>query len=262
MPSSLLVEGTNVIAVEIHQASAGNSDISFDGTLAGTRATETDSPIALNRSTTLCARSRNNGEWSALTEATFYVGTPASAANLVISEINYHPAPPTEAEAQQPFVTDDSDFEFIGITNISSKDLELIGAGFAEQVINDHLEGVRYTFEQGRVISPGQRLVVVANQAAFLARYYGTPASAIAGEFDGNLGNSGEWLQLRNAEGTIIASFRYNDVDPWPLAADGDGPSLVRNSPGTKPDPSLAARPLTERSEILLGLRPYPKDGR
>ncbi|MDP4996214.1 MAG: hypothetical protein NWQ16_08345, partial [Akkermansiaceae bacterium] len=39
-------------------------------------------------------------------------------------------------------------------------------------------------------------------------------------------GNSGEWLELQNAEGTIIASFRYNDLAPWPTDADGIGMSL------------------------------------
>ena len=38
--------------------------------------------------------------------------------------------------------------------------------------------------------------------------------------------------------------------------------ALVSNILADHTDPSLAARPLTERSEILLGLRPYPKDGR
>ena len=35
MPASLLVEGTNVVAVEIHQATADSTDISFEMDFAG-----------------------------------------------------------------------------------------------------------------------------------------------------------------------------------------------------------------------------------
>ena len=220
---SLLIEGQNLLAAEIHQVNAGSSDLGFDMDLSFQEFANLE--VLISSPTVLKARAFNNSEWSAITSNYYSTADSPQPGDLVISEVHYHPSNPS-TPAEVAISNNDSDFEFIEITNISSKDLELIGAGFAEQVINDHLEGVRYTFEQGRVISPGQRLVVVANQAAFLARYYGTPASAIAGEFDGNLGNSGEWLQLRNAEGTIIASFRYNDVDPWPTEADGGGKSL------------------------------------
>ncbi len=36
---------------------------------------------------------------------------------------------------------------------------------------------------------------------------------------------------------------------------------LVRDSLEAHTDPELAAQPLTEQSEMLLGLRPYPKRG-
>jgi hypothetical protein len=35
VPTSFLVEGTNVVAVEIHQATADSTDISFEMDLAG-----------------------------------------------------------------------------------------------------------------------------------------------------------------------------------------------------------------------------------
>ncbi|MCB1096384.1 MAG: lamin tail domain-containing protein [Verrucomicrobiae bacterium] len=230
VPPSLLVEGTNVIAVEIHQASAGNSDISFDAALSGTRATLSDSPIALNRSTTLRARSLNGDEWSALTEATFYIGTPASAANLVFSEINYHPAPPTEAEAGQPFVTDDSDFEFIELQNIGAGTIDLSGLEFTR--------GIDFQFPVGTVLGSNSTVLIVKNRQAFQLRYSSVPATLIIGEFgnDSSLSNSGESLAIAGADSSIIRDFRYNDKAPWPESADGDGPTLQLRSPGTNPD--------------------------
>jgi hypothetical protein len=47
IPSSLLVEGDNLLAVEIHQATANSSDISFDGAVIATRAGSTQKPGVL-----------------------------------------------------------------------------------------------------------------------------------------------------------------------------------------------------------------------
>ncbi|MDP4625676.1 MAG: lamin tail domain-containing protein [Akkermansiaceae bacterium] len=219
----LLVEGQNVLAAEIHQISAGSSDIGFDMDLSVQN--PTNQGYVVNSPTILNARVLNNGEWSALTSNYFSTADTPLPGELAISEVHYHPANPgTPAELAAS--TDDSDFEFIELTNISSKYLELRGVRLAEQVINDHLEGVRYTFATGLVLSPGQRISIVADRTAFLARYPGTADAGIGGEYAGNLGNSGEWLELRNAEGTIIASFRYNDLAPWPTDADGNGMSL------------------------------------
>lgn len=45
---SLLVQGTNVIAVEVHQGSASSSDLGFNGQLVAQRATAPVSPVTLN----------------------------------------------------------------------------------------------------------------------------------------------------------------------------------------------------------------------
>ena len=184
-----------------------------------------DGETVVNNSTTLNARVLDNGEWSALTSNYYSTGSTPLPGDLVISEVHYHPSNPSTA-AELAVSSDDGDFEFIELTNISQKDLELRGVRLAEQVIDDHLEGVRYTFEAGFILAPGARITVVANRAAFVARYPGVAASGIGGEFEGGLGNSGEWLELQNGEGTVIASFRYNDKAPWPTEADGDGQSL------------------------------------
>ncbi len=219
--ASSLVEGENVIAVELHQVNANSSDLGFDLTLSKASLPN----VVVNSSTHLKARVLNGNEWSALTEKYYSTGEIPQPSDLIVSEVHYHPANPSTA-AELAVSADDSDFEFIEITNISSKNLELRGSSLAEQVISDHLEGVRFVFPDGAILAPGKRISIVANRNAFSARYPGTSMEGIGGEYTGNLGNSGEWLQLRNSLGTVLASFRYNDVDPWPTAADGDGMSL------------------------------------
>lgn len=77
-----LRQGTNVMAVEIHQVSATSSDISFDLELTGLIARTTSSPILLNQSTVVKARVQRAQGWGALAEARFTVGRDG----LVINE--------------------------------------------------------------------------------------------------------------------------------------------------------------------------------
>ena len=78
--------------------------------------------ILLNQSTQVKARVRDNfGNWSPLTDFNFVVDTvPASAANIVVSELNYNPLPPTPAETAASGANNDNDFEFIEILNIKT----------------------------------------------------------------------------------------------------------------------------------------------
>ena len=84
-----------------------------------------DSPITLNTSATIRARTLSGTTWSAVTDATFVV-VPA-AGSVVISEINYNPYDPTDAELAIDPALNNDDFEFIEITNAN------LGEGKASQ---------------------------------------------------------------------------------------------------------------------------------
>ena len=235
-------------------ATAGQSaDIYYtrDGTdprLAGgalsPAATAYAGSVVLDSIGTIKARARNTttGEWSALTEAAFLVAAvPATASNLVVSELMYHPPDATAAEEAAGYNNAD-DFEFIRLTNIGSGPVDLRGAAFTA--------GVTFDFSSGGVIAlnPGAHVVVVRNRAAFLMRYGAGLAPLIAGEFTGGLANDGERLALTGDDGPdagierdIMRDFGYLDEPPWPAAADGDGPSLILMSPASNPDHSTPA---------------------
>lgn len=141
----------------------------------------------------------------------------ARAGNTVISELHYHPADPSPEERSAGF-TDADDFEFVELANISAADIDLTNVRFSN--------GVEFTTPVGTLLAPGERLVVVADRAAFEFRY-GTNTVNIAGEYVGQFSNGSEHVRLDAADGTAIADFTYYDDLPWPTSADGIGFSLI-----------------------------------
>jgi hypothetical protein len=172
-----------------------------------------------------------------MNQAFFSIAEPAAPSDIVISEVHYHPSNPTTAELLIDPNFDQDDFEFIEILNIGSKIVDLGDAAFVLIPIKNELQGVEFIFPPGTLINSGQRLIIAANTTAFAARYPGTP---FAGDYSSRLSNTGEWITLVDKDGNIIDSFRYNDITPWPEAADGTGPSLVRNNPSSDLDPTLS----------------------
>ena len=246
--SSNFTAGINTIAVEMHQGSATSSDLSFDlelianppGSTGSTSTVTLTIPDTIDGPVWIKSRTYNSvdGTWSALNEAFFSTTLPASASEIVISEVHYNPAEPTGAEDAISMDFDNDDFEFIEILNTSNFTLDLSGAAFVAVPVGNSLEGVEFTFAPGTLIGPGERLLVVENTFAFSTRYPGVP---VVGAYSGGLGNGGETITLVDAEGNIIDSFRYDDSSPWPESADGDGFSLVRFDPLSDLDPTLAS---------------------
>lgn len=145
----------------------------------------------------------------------------ASAANLVLSEIHYHPD-----------VTEEE--EFLELMNIGPRSVDLTGVRF--------VAGVDFTFTGSAIIqlAAGGRVLVVRNAAAFQSRY-GT-GGPVAGTFtvDKSLANEGDRLTLLDRGGQVIRDFTYDDHWPWPPEADGAGPSLTLINPLDNPDHALA----------------------
>jgi CotH kinase protein/Chitobiase/beta-hexosaminidase C-terminal domain/Immunoglobulin domain/Lamin Tail Domain len=194
------------------------------------------SPLTVNTSVTVTARAFgkplafnalwNSGvgtpvtvtNWSGPTTAHFFITTvPATSHNLLISEIHYHPADPTAAELLVNTNFNAEDFEFIEFKNIGEEPVDLYGVRF--------VNGLEFDFSQGAVttLAAGQRVLLVKNRAAFEARYGNAPL--VAGEYGGNLDNSGERLTVENGLGQIVADLVYQDG--WYVVSDGLGFSLV-----------------------------------
>ncbi len=217
-----LVEGTNLLAVELHQSSGSSSDTGLDVQLRGIAPSAGGgSTVPLTASTLVRARAFDNGQWSPLIEAQFIVAPIADASNIVIAEFMYNPTGSSE------------DTEWIELMNISADLIDLTGLSFT---------GIDYTFPLGTTLAPGGRIVVVKNQIAFAAAYNTAGMDIAPGEFSTtSLDNTGEQLALIDAAGTDAQRFTYNDKSPWPTSPDGAGYSLVLIAPHSAPDHSIAS---------------------
>jgi hypothetical protein len=225
VPSSRFVDGENTIAVEVHNSSAGSSDIRFDLILSGevdlTNGNNITEPIILDGPTEFRARAFNSttDEWSALTSTFFSIDTvPADRSNLVISEIHYRPADPTRPE-EIAISSDRDDFEFIELLNASASSIDLTGVYFDQ--------GITFFFPENTILEAGGRLVLVKNLPAFTSRYGSLPDGLIVGEYGGRLSNDGETLLVRGPGAVEIINLTYNDQLPWPVQANGDGYSMI-----------------------------------
>ena len=256
----LLKKGSNVLAIQGLNVSAGSSDFLIDAALDATEGigggngglSETanvyERSILINEPETMIkARVFSGNEWSALTEATFLTDSvAASKDNLVISKINYRPAAASDEEINAGY-QNRNDFEYIELMNIGENNINLSGVIFDK--------GVDFKFNNGasKIIKTGQRVLLVENLEAFIFRYgSGLP---VLGEFESNsnLSNGGERILLLDNEGTTIRDFEYDDDSPWPESADGDGYALVLKNPQSNPDHKLAE---SWESSPLIGGEP------
>jgi hypothetical protein len=90
-------------------------------------------------------------------------------------------------------------------------------------------------------------------------RYGHAHDSIIAGSFaPDSLANGGEDVKLSYGQGEPIREFAYDDVAPWPTAADGTGPTLTLINPGSLPDHAVPGN--WKASGVILGT-PGADDG-
>src|SRR5207247_446766 len=117
-------------------------------------------PFTVTGTTRVRARSLLSGKWSGLADELYDFGEN----RLRVTEIMYHPAPPLPTSRYLP-----GDFEYIELQNTGTQPLNLAGYHFDK--------GITFTFG-ARTLDPGERVLVVHNQAAFESRY-GTDLSSL-----------------------------------------------------------------------------------
>jgi hypothetical protein len=243
-----LRNGTNVIAIQGLNNAAANSDflvrarLDVNHNLAPT-------PLPVETSQTIMARTFDGSTWSAPSRVSLVVNDQlADDTNLVISEIMYRPADPSDEEIAAGFADEDL-FEYLELLNIGDGPVALTGMAFTDGI----------TFDFNEVPQPllpaGERVLLVRHREAFLHRYGSDAAARIIGEFANGTGlsNGGERLILRALDGRTIRSLDYDDQAPWPVTPDGGGPSLVLIDPESNPD---HANPANWRASSLRGGTP------
>jgi len=170
--------------------------------------------IAVTNSTTLLARVKNGNEWSALHSLNLIVQQDLSWIKL--TEIMYNPGDFSEDFG----IVAGTELEFLEIKNTSSSlSLDISGLQISD--------GVEFTFPIGTIMNPQSFLVIASNAVALASK---CPNIPIFGEYEGALSNGGEKIEFTTSEGERIIYVEYDDIDPWPTAADGNGYSLVSSN--------------------------------
>lgn len=165
--------------------------------------------------------------------AAFRSGTGAPNADpafgpVVIAEIMYHP------------VNDNPDLEYVELLNTSATTVPLFDPA-APSNRWQLAEAVDFVIPPGINAAPGERLLLTGstNEAAFRAAYALDPGIRVFGPWDGKLNNAGESIRLQQPDPAQPDGFvpyvhvdrvDYGDKPPWPIAPDGNGPSLERLS--------------------------------
>ncbi len=143
----------------------------------------------------------------------------ATAGRLAISEIHYNPLGTSEND------------EFIELLNLTDTPLDLSGVSF--------IEGIAYTFPVGTSLPANERIVIRPS------------------DYQGRLDNDGETLSYLDTNDEVIETLRYNDGNPWPEAADGQGHSLIRIQPN---EAENISEPTAWRLSVTPGGNPGTDD--
>lgn len=134
------------------------------------------------------------------------LATSPALTDLRISEIMYHPADRVGSEYIELHNRGPAVISLAGVTFEATRPFETMVLGEEE-------------------LAPGEYAVVVADIAAFQATY-GSEIRILGQWTGGAISNGGERIVLRDRLGNIIHDFTFSDNEPWPTAADGEGPSL------------------------------------
>ncbi|MBI9018676.1 MAG: lamin tail domain-containing protein [Phycisphaerae bacterium] len=129
---------------------------------------------------------------------------------IVINEINYQSDSKIEP------------LEFIELYNASAYAIDISFWQFTD--------GVSYTFPENTTIAGGQ-YIIVAQDPERLAEFYNVDPSIVFGPFEGKLKNTGEEINLDDADGKTVDRVDYGAGFPWPTAAAGQGCSMELINP-------------------------------
>ena len=170
--------------------------------------------------------STGDEDWPAMSTLTLGASNAAPRVGpLVINEVMFHPALGYD--------------EFVEIYNVSWRKRSALRS----RIPDEHVEAQRHRVTTSRTPLVFRRMVtccvVPIDPAAFRAKYRVPAPVQIVGPYSGVLQDSGERLRLERPDSPdtngvpyiIVDEVRYNDRLPWPLAADGEGPSLQRRAP-------------------------------
>ena len=174
-------------------------------------------PLVINQTTVLTARRAGTFtphslavgiSWSAPLQRVYLVNEVfAGSGNLVVNEIHYKPADPTEGEKSALLEPDAAAFEYVELKNVGTGTINTFEVQFADTMPFKGLKLAPLS------LLPGETALVVKSREAFTARYGTAYNARIIGEWvDGSLNNAGERIRLLARDGGIIQDFIFPDL--------------------------------------------------
>ena len=143
--------------------------------------------------------------------AIFEPATSDSSA-IVINEINYNSA-------------DDYDTQdWVELANNGSGAINLSGWQFKDED-DSHV----FVIPEQTILENGAFIVLAEDTAIFNEFFPGT--GPVVGNLNFGFSGGGELIRLYDANGVFIDQVTYDDDDPWPAEADGEGPTLELINP-------------------------------
>ncbi len=241
----MLHSGMNILAIQGLNNEDASTDFLVSAMLEGVgssggppmpmsdRAMRYSEPVALTESVVVRARALKGQIWSAMSEAVFSVGSVDDSVR--VSEIMYNPVDNDSPHTSR---------EFIELTNVGEASVNLVRIALTR--------GVSFVFPDYD-LAPGAHVLVVQDLEAFEA-LYGLDFP-VAGQYSGSLDNNGERIEIQDAVGQIIQSFKYEDG--WIEITDGAGFSLTAIAPGSQDDSSLSNKSGWRASSVVDGTPGY-----
>ena len=167
-------------------------------------------------------------DWPPGTSATVFVDsarfcpipTISDSGNVVINEIMYNPSATQGTDAN---------FEWIELWNLDTDTMNMGGWTVSNTAKS-------YTIPGSTRVAPGYFLVVARNpdfirQETEYSDNLGSDAILI-GPSGLSLANTGDEVVIKNKDGKLIDSLRYEKGGTWPTSPNGNGPSLELYNPG------------------------------
>ena len=141
-----------------------------------------------------------------------FIPSNLSSGTTVINEINYN--------SSDDYNSDD----WVELINPGETEIDI-----SDWILKDDDNSHGYTIPDETVIQPNNYLVLAKDMDLFSSSY--PDINNVIGPFDFSLSGGGDQVRIFDNAGVLIDSVQYDDIDPWPVEPDGNGPTLELINP-------------------------------
>ena len=131
---------------------------------------------------------------------------------VVINEINYNSSDGFDPE------------DWVEIYNSRSNTIDM-GSWLLKDENDDHI----FTIPSNTLLIPDQYLIFCTDTLKFTALF--PDVSPYYGDLGFGLGGGSDFVRLFDSNGLLVDMVEYDDDAPWPILADGNGPTLELINP-------------------------------